>query len=584
MDFLISPFADYGFMRRALAAIFVVGLAAAPSGVFLMQRRMSLVAASLVHGAMPGVAVAFVLVGGGALAMTIGGFSAALAVAWGAALISRLTPQRQDASLAAIHLIFFALGVAIIGRFGNFADIEGILFGRVLAIDNEALYVLASLASVALIVLALIYRPLVLDSFDPGFMASVGGSMWTRGGPIYFIFLALICAQLVAGIQAIGLLLMVGIMMLPATAARFWVRGMGAMILLATLFAIVAGYAGLLFSFYLDMPSGPAVICAAGVIYLVSVVVGVRGGIVASWRTRISTRALGLVAVLALTAIAIQSNSAVAQERLRVVATFSILGDMTRTIGGDHIDLVTLIGPGGDVHVFDPRPSDARAFGAADLVIANGLGFERFLGGLIASTGYGGPVIIAAAGTPPRGFDKGVGVDPHAWHDLDNARRYIDNIAAGLAAADPAHDEVYKSNAVAYIAELDNLEAELKHLFSSIPADRRLIVTSHDSFGYFGTAFGVRFLGAGGISAAIEPSAGEIAELVDLIRSSGVRAIFIEASVNAALIDEIARETGVAIGGTLYADTLSQPDGPAPTFIAMMRHNARTIAGALAGG
>lgn len=283
MEFLVDPFADYGFMRRALASVLIVAVAAAPSGVFLMQRRMSLVAESLVQGAMPGIALAFVLAGSSAVAMTVGGFVAAVAVAWGAALITRLTPQREDASLAAVHLIFFALGVAIIGLYGNFADIEAILFGRVLAIDNEALLVLASLASVALIVLALIYRPLVLDSFDPGFMRAVGA----RGVPVYFIFLGLLCAQLVAGIQAIGLLLMVGIMMLPAAAARFWVRGLGAMILVAILVASVAGYVGLLASFYWDLPSGPAVICAAGAVYLVSVVVGPRNGMIAGRRGRV---------------------------------------------------------------------------------------------------------------------------------------------------------------------------------------------------------------------------------------------------------------------------------------------------------
>ncbi len=581
MDVLISPFTDYGFMRRALAAILVVGLAAAPSGVFLMQRRMSLVAASLVHGAMPGVAVAFVLFGGGALAMTIGGFTAALAVAWGAALITRLTPQGEDASLAAIHLIFFALGVAIIGLFGNFADIEGILFGRVLAIDNEALFVLASLASVALILLALIYRPLVLDSFDPGFMASVGGSIWARGMPIYFVFLALICAQLVAGIQAIGLLLMVGIMMLPATAARFWAKSMGAMILVATLFAVGAGFVGLLCSFYWDIPSGPAVICAAGLIYLVSVVIGPRGGIVANWRVRHSNGAL--VGVLVIAASFAQPGPAAAQDRPQVVATFSILGDMVRVIGGDHIDLVTLIGPGGDAHQFDPRPSDARSVGAADLVVANGLGFERFLDRLVASTGYDGLVVTASTGVTARHFESAPAVDPHAWHDLENARRFIENITVGLATIDPARADTYRANAAAYNGQLDELEAELTSLFAPIIADRRRIVTSHDSFGYFGAAFDLQFLGAGGVSTSIEPSAGEIAGLVDLIRDFGVRAIFVETLVNSALINEISRETGVAVGGTLYGDTLSTPDGPAPSFIAMMRHNARTIASALNG-
>jgi zinc/manganese transport system permease protein len=278
MEGLVQPFVEFGFMRRALAAALIVAVASAPLGVFLMQRRMSLVAESLVQGAMPGVAFALVFSGAGALAMTIGGFVSALVVAWGAALISRLTPQREDASLAAVHLIFFAAGASVIALTGNSSDVDAILFGRVLAIDVEALLVLASLASISVIVLALIYRPLVIDSFDPHFITTVGGS----GVPVYFVFLGIVCAQLVAGIQAIGLLLMVGIMMLPATAARFWVTGLDAMIGVATVIALLSSYLGLIVSFYFDLPSGPAVICAAGLFYLTSAVAGPRNSMLAS--------------------------------------------------------------------------------------------------------------------------------------------------------------------------------------------------------------------------------------------------------------------------------------------------------------
>ena len=293
------------------------------------------------------------------------------------------------------------------------------------------------------------------------------------------------------------------------------------------------------------------------------------------------------IANICLVAICCAAAPAWADGRPKVVATFTILADMTQRIGGTLIDLHTLVGPSGDAHVFDPRPSDARALGDADLVISNGLGFESFLPGLVASTGYAGNIITATAGIAARPFDSGDKVsngDPHAWHDLTNAAIYIANIANGLAQLDAGNADTYRANAQAYLAEISRLDSEIKARFAIVPENRRLIVTSHDAFGYFGRAYGLTFLGAGGVSTAIEPSAGKIAELIDTMRAAGVRALFVETLVNPDLVAQIARETDVNIGGALFADTLSDVRGPAPTYLEMMRYNAATIASALIGG
>ena len=311
--------------------------------------------------------------------------------------------------------------------------------------------------------------------------------------------------------------------------------------------------------------------------------------------------------LLALGLVSIADRSARAEDKPAIVVTFSILADMVREVGGDHVDMTVLVGADGDTHQFDPLPSHARAMDNADILIANGLGFEEFLPSLIESTGFAGTIIVASDGITPRVMTGGHaghaddlngvtedegdadgheenGVDPHAWHDLANARIYVANIAAGLSSADPTNAAAYQANALRYTADIDALDAEIRAAFAAIPDDQRLIITSHDSFGYFGAAYGLTFEGVIGVSTGDDPSAGDIAALIEEINEEGVRALFIENLTNAALIEQIARETGAIVGGEIYSDALSQADGPAPTFLDMMRHNATTIAGALAGG
>jgi zinc/manganese transport system permease protein len=272
---LIAPFADYEFMRRALVGTFALALGAAPIGVFLMLRRMSLIGDALAHAILPGAAIGFLFAGLSLFAMAGGGLIAGFVVAVGAGLIARATDMKEDASLAAFFLISLALGVTIVSMRGTNVDLLHFLFGSVLAVDNPTLLLIVSIASVSLIVLALIWRPLVVECVDPGFLRSVSRA----GGPAHIAFLALLVMNLVGGFQALGTLLAVGIMMLPAVTSRFWARDITMMIAIAVGCAAVSGYAGLLLSYHANLPSGPAVILVAGAIYAVSVIVGPVGGL-----------------------------------------------------------------------------------------------------------------------------------------------------------------------------------------------------------------------------------------------------------------------------------------------------------------
>lgn len=333
-------------------------------------------------------------------------------------------------------------------------------------------------------------------------------------------------------------------------------------------------------------------------------------------------------------ALLLAVSPAGADDRLEVVASFSILGDMVANVGGERVDVVSLVGPDQDAHTFNPAPADAARIAGADLIVVNGLGFEGWIDRLVAASGYDGAVVVATTGVDPlsagagheehddhaddhghahdddhhdavegqdeaeahdhdhgddhadevadAGDDHHHGAwDPHAWQDLANARIYVTNIAEGLAAVDPGGRAIYEANAETYLAEIDALDAQIRATMAALPESARTVVTSHDAFGYFGHAYGIVFLAPEGISTHDEPSASEIAALIEQIEHDRIAAVFMENISDNRVLERIAEDTGAAIGGALYSDALSGPEGPAPTYLAMMRHNAGQVATAL---
>ena len=276
---------------------------------------------------------------------------------------------------------------------------------------------------------------------------------------------------------------------------------------------------------------------------------------------------------------------ALGQDRMNVVATFSILGDLVKNVGGDRVEVSTLVGPNGDVHVYLPTPGDARKLAAAKVVFVNGLGLEGWLTRLISASGTKASIVIASKGIKPRKMkdehDSGDVSDAHAWQSVANAKIYVANIRDGLIALDPAGKASYDANATAYLGKLDELEKQVEAAIAKIPADRRKIITTHDAFGYFSDAYGMTFIAPEGVSTDAEPSAKELAKIITQIKMQKIPAVFMENITDPRLMEEIAHETGATIGGTLYSDALSPPDGPAGTYIDMMRHNVSEFSKAL---
>jgi zinc/manganese transport system substrate-binding protein len=275
-------------------------------------------------------------------------------------------------------------------------------------------------------------------------------------------------------------------------------------------------------------------------------------------------------------------------KKLKAVASISIIGDLVHNVGGERVEVTTLVGPNGDAHVYSPSPGDARKLAAAAVVFINGLGLEGWMTRLVAASGAKAQIVVVSKGIAPRRMedeDKSgrTAIDPHAWQSVANAKIYVTNIRDGLAGMDPSGKAIYATNATAYLAELDRLEREVRAAIARIPPDRRKIITTHDAFGYFGDAYGMTFIAPEGVATEAEPSAKDVATIIAQIKKQKIPAVFMENVTDPRMMQEIAKESGARIGGTLYSDALSAADGPAATYIDMMRHNVGEFTKALIG-
>jgi len=295
------------------------------------------------------------------------------------------------------------------------------------------------------------------------------------------------------------------------------------------------------------------------------------------------TRRLLLALGLILAALLAVPQGASADDKMKVAASFSILGDMVKQVGGDRVDVVTFVGPNGDAHVYEPTPADAKALSESKILFINGLGLEGWMTRLENSSGFKGKVVTASTGVNPRKMveDEKTITDPHAWQSLANGKIYAANIRDALIAADPAGKATYEANAKKFIDGMTAMEANVKAAVAKMPPERRKIITTHDAFGYFCSAYGMEFIAPEGVSTESEASAQDVAKIITQIKKEHIPAVFLENVTDSRLLDQIASETGAKIGGTLYSDALSAPDGPAGNYLDMFRNNIDMLSTAL---
>jgi zinc/manganese transport system substrate-binding protein len=295
--------------------------------------------------------------------------------------------------------------------------------------------------------------------------------------------------------------------------------------------------------------------------------------------------------LIAFCAVLVITTSASATSAINIVASFSILGDMVNNVGGDRVKVTTLVGPDSDAHAYEPTPAAAKAVRGASLVVVNGLGFEGWMDRLITASGYRGMVVVASTGIKPREMeddhghdhgkagdhDKHEAIDPHAWQNLENGRLYVNTITAALIAIDPEGALYYTERAAAYNKQLADLETWAKAEFSAIPKEKRRMITSHDAFGYLGDTFDIEILSPMGLGTGKEPTASGVKKLIQQIKKEKITAVFVENIANPRMIQQIAKESGVKVGGALYSDALSAPTGPAASYTEMFKNNVTKI-------
>lgn len=568
----IEPFTQYVFLKRALIGCWALCVGCGPIGSFMVLRRMSLVGDALSHGLLPGVAIAFLLSGFSVIGLSIGGLVAGLGVALAASWAENRTTLSRDSTFAAFFLISMAFGILVLAVFGNHLDLMHVLLGTVLSLSRESLIWISSVSSVSLVVLTIIYRPLVLRSFDPAFFRSLGGNP-TR---IDFIFLTLVTVNLVSAFQALGTLMALGLLILPAVTARLFARQIWTLAFFATFLGMLSSYGGLLIAYHLSCPAGPAIVLVGGIFYGLAL-----GGQFLRQRRSLWTFGGAFFFVVLLGAIFwFFPVRPFDSEKPSVVVTFTVLEDFVQQLGGEKVTVISFVGPNGDVHTYEPTPRDIIALQKASLIVINGLGLEgQWMQRLLKDPALQERIVVASSGCVPRLLSMGSQkvTDPHAWQDAQNARLYLLNLYQALQKLLPSESAFLKKRFFAYDDSLQKLDQWIRFQMQTLSPVQKQVLTTHDGFGYYGRSYGITFLSPWGLSTDVEPSPLQLRRLLKDIRAGGIRVLFLENMMNPRLMEEISRETGLFIGGTLFSDALSEKSGPAGTYLEMMRHNTQTL-------
>ncbi|MGB0919391.1 MAG: metal ABC transporter solute-binding protein, Zn/Mn family [Holosporaceae bacterium] len=560
---LIAPFAQYAFMQKALLGCIALSLGCGSIGSFLVLRRMSLVADALSHGLFPGVCVAFLCAGFHMFYLSLGGAITGIVLGCAAYGVSCKTISSKDSTFAILVLFSLALGLFILTVFGGYTDVMHILVGNVLVISESTLLGMGLVATMTLLALVLFYRPFVLKAFDPQFFRSAyGPCFW-----IDALFLVLLTLNIVCSFQALGSLMAMGLLLIPAITARLWAKQIATLCFSATLLGILASVIGLLIAYHAAYPVGPVIILVSLAFY----VLGLLGTYLSGTFSKVC-----LIGVLLIGGFfSAQTFWQQRHEKPQIVVSFTVLQDFVRQLSGDLFVVKTLVGPNRDPHTFEPSPQDMIDLFGADLVIINGLHLENHWLKPFLAHYKKDNLVVASRHCTPRFFTEGTQKipDPHAWHNVAYAQKYVSVIEAALTKRFPRHADLIHKRAAAYQKKLQALDTWVMAHIRAMPAHKRCAITTHDGFGYFEEAYGFSFLTPVGPSTEAEPTPQQLSKILDAAKEKKVTAVFFENMVSQHTMKMLAREGNLKIGGTLYSDALSDETGPAITYVTMVEHN-----------
>ncbi len=567
---MLHPF-TLQFFQRGLVEIALLAVASGIVGTWVVLRGLSFYAHAVGTAAFPGL----VLAAGLGFAPALGAFGVAVLFAGSLEALRRRRAGAADSLTAIVLVGALAAGVLLASDvFHSAASVDSLLFGSLLLIDDgDVLLAFVTLIAV-LLAAALAGRAWLAAGFDEAASRALGLRSRVPDALLY----GAIALTSVAALAAVGALLTTSLLLVPAATTRLVLRRLPVWQLATMMLAAVEGVAGLWLSVEYNVPPGAAIAVLAGVVFAV----------VASVRTRIAVVAVGAAVALAACG---SVTSAGTIEAPPVVATTTVIADWVRAVGGDRATVYQVLRPNTDPHEYEPRPSDVLQTADAKLVFENGEGLDHWMGAVVSQADGSGAVVDLSKGLPQQlpGADTGEGAsqfDPHWWHDPRNARHAIETIRDALTRANPDAAETYRANAEAYLARLDETDRAVAACLNRVPAADRQLVSDHDAFGYFAARYGIRVIGAviPSQSTQAQPSAGDLADLAALVRSTGVKAVFPEESLSPDLARQIARETGASADRTLYGDGLGSPGSPGGTYLGLLLANAAAMADGFSGG
>lgn len=566
MDWLTDPWSSE-LMRRAFAEAVLIGLPCGALGCFVVVRGLAFLGEAVAHTMILGVVVA-VLVGG---PVGAGAFAAAAATVWLASIVAADRRFNVDVAMGVLLPSFFGLAIVLIALTDDYRSrLEDVLFGSILSVEGLDLALAGAVLAVAAALLAVAGKELALAAFD----RTMARAMGYRLRLLDLLLFAAVALAAIVALRAVGNVLLAALLLGPPLIARHVTRSFASMCAASAAIGAAAGVAGLYWSWYENVGAGAAIVLVIAALY----------ALVAA--TALLYRRLGrahpAAAALAVAALALGACGSDGEDdgRPRVVATTMVLADFARQVGGDRIQVDALLDASSEPHEYEPRPSDADAVAEADVVVRNGAGLDDWLDGVLDNAGGDAERVEATAGFELAPGEGELESDPHAWHGPEEAKRMVDNVAAGLAKADPGGASVYRANATRYKSRIDAMALRIRALFRPIPPGRRHVVTSHDGFGYFERAYDVNVIGTvlPSLTTDTEPSVRQVRQLIDRIRRARVTTIFTEEGVDAKLERQIASEAGARVSTSLYADVLGPEGSGADTYIGAELKNAQAMA------
>jgi len=576
---VFGPF-TLAFAQRGILEILLLAVASGLLGTWIVARGLAFYAHAVAAAAFPGL----VLAAGVGFAPLLGALGAGALFAASVGQLSTRRTASHDALTALALVGALALGVILASNvFHSGADVDSLLFGSLFAIHAADLWLALAVAVAALAATAALGPRWLALGFD----APAARALGVRAGRVDLTLLALAALAAVASLAAVGSLLATALLVVPAVTTRLWTRRLRSWQLATVALAALEGVAGVWLSIEVNAPPGAAIATLAGAVFALAALARLRP------RTAAATAATAAAAAtLAGCGGATTAGPPPAPDAIRVVATTTQLGDLTRAVGGRSVAVHQILQPNSDPHEYEPRPADVEAVGGAKLIVESGDRLDAWMGEIVSAAGHHPPILqIAPAHTPERLPGEASGpeasrFDPHWWHDPRNAEAAVAAIAAALTRAEPAQAAAIAANAAAYTAKLRALDRGIAACFARVPRAQRKLVTSHDAFGAFAKRYGITVVGAviPSQSAQAQPSAGQVAALARLIEREHVKAIYPETSINAKLAQAIAAQTGATVGAALYGDTLGPQGSPGATYLGMERANADAMLRGFTGG